>query len=85
MAKVVVPAAATIVTQADTRMWRALPHTIGVASLPRPADGILRVGVAGAPDIGEVSLPSGWFIIVTVTTTRRGASPALNAFALPGG
>ena len=85
VAKVVVPAAATIVTQADTRMWRALPHTIGVARLPRPADGMLRVGAAGAPDIGEVSLPSGRFIIVTVTTTRRGATPALNAFVLPGG
>ena len=85
LAKVVVPAAATIVTQADTRMWRALPHTIGVASLPRPADGILRIGAAGAPGIGEVTLPPGRFVIVTVTTTRPGAPPALNTFSLPGG
>ena len=85
LAKVVVPAAATIVTQADTRMWRALPHTIGVASLPRPADDILRIGAAGAPGIGEVTLPPGRFVIVTVTTTRPGAPPALNTFSLPGG
>ena len=85
LAKVVVPAAATIVTQADTRMWRALPHTIGVASLPRPADDILRIGAAGAPGIGEVTLPPGRFVIVTVTTTRPGAPPALNTIVLPGG
>ena len=85
LAKVVVPAAATIVTQADTRMWRALPHTIGVASLPRPADGILRIGAAGAPGIGEITLPPGRFVIVTVTTPRPGAPPALNTFSLPGG
>ena len=85
LAKVVVPAAATIVTQADTRMWRALPHTIGVASLPRPADAILRIGAAGAPGIDEIILPPGRFVIVTVTTTRPGAPPALNTFALPGG
>ena len=85
LAKVVVPAAATIVTQADTRMWRALPHTIGIASLPRPADDILRIGAAGAPGIGEVSLPPGRFVIVTVTTTRPGAPPALNTYSLPGG
>ena len=85
LAKVVVPAAATIVTQADTRIWRALPHTIGIASLPRPADDILRIGAAGAPGIGEVSLPPGRFVIVTVTTTRPGAPPALNTYSLPGG
>ena len=85
LAKVVVPAAATIVTQADTRMWRALPHTIGIASLPRPADDILRIGAADASAIGEVRLPPGRFVVVTVTTTRRGAPPALNTFALPGG
>ena len=85
LANVVVPAAATIVNQADTRSWRALPHTIGVASLPRPADGILRIGAAGAPGIGEVSLPPGRFVIVTVTTTRPGAPPALATFSLPGG
>ena len=85
VAKVVVPAAATIVTQADTRMWRALPHSIGVASLPRPADGIVRVGVAGGSGIGEVSLPAGRFVIVTVTTTRPGALAALNTIVLPGG
>ena len=85
LAKVVVPAAAVIVTQADTRMWRALPHTSGMASLPRPADGILRRSATGAPGIGEVSLPPGRFVIVTVTTTRPGAPPALNTFTLPGG
>ena len=86
LTKVVVPVAATVVTQADTRMWRALPHTIGVASLPRPDDDILRIGIAGAPgSIGEVALPPGRFVIVTVTTTRPGAPPALNAFSLPGG
>ena len=62
LAKVVVPAAATIVTQADTRMWRALPHTIGLASLPRPADDILRIGAGDASAIGEVSLPPGRFV-----------------------
>ena len=86
LTKVVVPVAATVVTQADTRMWRALPHTIGIASLPRPDDGILRIGIAGAPgSIGEVVLPPGRFVVVTVTTTRSGAPPALNTFALPGG
>ena len=85
LANVVVPAAATIVNQADTRSWRALPHTIGIASLPRPADGIIRMGAAGAPGIGEVSLPPGRFVIVRVTTTRPGAPPALDIFSLPGG
>ncbi len=28
-------------TQADTRIWRALPHTVGVASMPYPQDGII--------------------------------------------
>ena len=83
--KIVVPVAATVVTQADTRIWRALPHTIGIASLPRPDDDIIRIGAAGASGIGEVVLPPGRFVIVTVTTTRPGAPPALKTFALPGG
>ena len=28
-------------TQADTRIWRALPHTVGVASMPYPKDGAI--------------------------------------------
>ena len=83
--RAIVPAVAAGMTQADTRMWRALPHTIGVASLPRPADGRLRFAAVGSPTIAEVALPPGKFVLVTVTTTRRGAPPALNTISLAGG
>lgn len=76
------PIASAAVTQADTRIWRALPRSIGIASLPRPADGRMRV-TAGAHTV-DVPLPSGRFVLVQVKTIVRGAPPTVHAAAFGG-
>jgi hypothetical protein len=78
----VTPIAAAVVTQADTRIWRALPHSIGIASLPRPADGRIRV-TAGDHTV-DVRLPSGRFVLVQVKTIVRGAPPTVHTAAFGG-
>lgn len=79
---VVAPVASAAVTQADTRIWRALPHSIGIASLPRPADGRMRVAAGGAEV--DVALPDGRFVLVQVKTIVRNAPPAVRAAAIGG-
>ena len=78
----VAPVASAVVTQADTRIWRALPHSIGVASLPRPADGRVQVSTGG--HTADVSLPSGRFVLVQVKTIIREAPPTVHAAAFGG-
>lgn len=64
-------------TRADTRMWHVLPHSIGVASLPRPADGRLLIA-AGSGTAFDVTLPPTPFALVTVKTVSSGAPPAIH-------
>ena len=78
----VTPIASAVATQADTRIWRALPHSIGIASLPRPADGRIRV-TAGDHAV-DVRLPSGRFVLVQVKTIVRGAPPTVHTAAFGG-
>ena len=78
----VTPIAAAVATQADTRIWRALPHAIGIASLPRPADG--RIRVTAADHTVDVRLPSGRFVLVQVKTIVRGAPPTVHTAAFGG-
>ena len=68
-------------TRADTRMWHVLPHSIGVASLPRPADGRLLIA-AGSGAAVDVALPPTAFAVVTVKTVRAGAPPAIHVAAM---
>ena len=79
---VVAPVASAAVTQADTRIWRALPHSIGIASLPRPSDGRLRVAAGGAEV--DVALPAGRFVMVQVKTIVRNAPPAVHVNSIGG-
>ena len=85
LVELLVPVAAVVTTQADTRIWRALPHTIGVASLPRPAGGTLRVvtpdsgAVNGA--VNEVTLPAARYTLVTIKTTHRTRAPVVSVAA----
>ena len=78
----VTPIASAVATQADTRIWRALPHSIGIASLPRPADGRIRV-TAGDHTV-DVRLPNGRFVLVQVKTIVRGAPPTVHTAAFGG-
>ena len=64
-------------TRADTRMWHVLPHSIGVASLPRPADGRLLVAAGSGPAV-DLTLPPTAFALVTVKTISAGAPPAIH-------
>ena len=57
--------------RADTRMWHVLPHSMGVASLPRPADGRLLIA-AGSGAAIDVTLPPAAFALVTVKDRQRG-------------
>ena len=68
-------------TRADTRMWHVLPHSIGVASLPRPADGRLLIA-AGSGAAVDVVLPPTDFALITVKTVSPGAPPVIHVAAL---
>ena len=78
----VTPIASAVATQADIRSWRALPQTIGIASLPRPSDGTIRVSAGG--HTVDVPLPSGRFVLVHVKTVVQGAPPTVHAAAFGG-
>lgn len=68
-------------TRADTRMWHVLPHSIGVASLPRPTDGRLLIASGSGATI-DLTLPPTAFALVTVKTVRAGALPAVHVAAM---
>ena len=78
----VTPIASAVATQADIRSWRALPQTIGIASLPRPSEGTIRVSAGG--HTVDVPLPSGRFVLVHVKTVVQGAPPTVHAAAFGG-
>ncbi len=75
-------AAAT--TQADTRMWRALPKSINVASLPWPEDGRVRISAGTGFEIADIALPDAPFVLITVKTVSAGAPAAVHVAALDG-
>ena len=75
---ILLPAVMAGMTQADTRMWRALPHSINVASLPWPADGRLRISAGTGGEIADIQLPSAPFVLVTVKTVGAGAPAAVH-------
>ena len=70
-------------TRADTRMWHVLPHSIGVASLPRPAGGRLSIVFGGGQTV-DVALPLTSFSLVSVKTVRVGAPPAVHVAPMGG-
>ena len=71
-----VVAAAT--TQADTRMWRALPKSINVASLPWPEDNTIRLSTGSGGGLQEIPLPAADFVIISVKTVSAGAPAAVH-------
>ena len=81
---VVAPIASAVVTQADTRIWRALPQSIGVASLARPDDGRISIGT-GAGSARELVLPAGRYVLVVVKTIRSDVPPAVHVAAFGDG
>ena len=66
-----------ITTKADTRMWRALPQSISVASVPWPADGRIRIS-SGSSLISDISLPAAPFALVWVKTVGAGTPSAVH-------
>ena len=76
-------AAAT--TQADTRMWRALPQSINVVSLPWPEDNRVRISSGTGGKIADIQLPSAAFVLITVKTVSAGAPAVVHVAALGGG
>ena len=64
-------------TQADTRMWRALPQSISVASVPWPADGRIRIS-SDSSLISDISLPAAPFALVWVKTVGAGTPSAVH-------
>ena len=76
--KIAAAAAAAATTRADTRIWRALPQSINVASLPRPADGKIRIAAGGADPFIDIPLPAAKYVLVTVKTVTGYAPPAIH-------
>jgi hypothetical protein len=70
--------AAVATTQADTRMWRALPQSINIASMPWPADDRLRITTSSGRGVADIKLPSAQFVLVTVKTVSPRARPTFN-------
>jgi hypothetical protein len=64
-------------SRADTRMWHVLPRSIGIASLPRPADGRLVIA-AGSGAAVDLTLPPTSFALVTVKTVSANAPPVIH-------
>ena len=77
-----VVAAAT--TQADTRMWRALPKSINVASLPWPEDDTIRLSTGSGGGLEPISLPAADFVLISVKTVSAGAPAVVHVAALSG-
>lgn len=75
-----VTAAAT--TNADTRIWRALPKSINIASIPWPKDGRIRISPGSGGAIRDIQLPSAEFVIVMVKTIHSGAQPVVHVASL---
>lgn len=75
IAQVATTVAHAVSTQADTRIWRALPHTVGVASLPYPKDGIIVFQI-GDGQTEEINLNSrgysGKHVIITAKAVTDG-------------
>ena len=74
------PIASAEVTQAETRIWRAMPHSIGIASLPRPSEG--RIQMKASDQTVDVLLPRGRFVLVLVKTIVRGVPPTVHTVVL---
>lgn len=64
-------------TRADTRMWHVLPRSIGIASIPRPADGRLLIA-AGPGAAVDLTLPPTSFALITVKTVSAHAPPVIH-------
>ena len=79
------PVVSAATTQADTRSWTALPHSVGIASMGRPADGRLTITTLGGGAVADIALPPGRFVLVTVKTIAAGAPPAVYAAAFGDG
>ncbi len=75
-------AAAIATTRADTRMWQALPQSIGVASLPWPRDGRVRISAGPGGEIADLRLPPADFALITVKTVSSGAPAVVQVAAL---
>ena len=76
--------AAAAMTQADTRIWWALPQSINVASLPRPADDRIRIMAGSSSLLADIPLPTAAFVLVTVKTTSASAPPVVHVAAFGG-
>lgn len=62
-------------TKADTRIWRALPHTVGVASMPYPQDGtvVFQIGNGQTEKINlNDQVYGGKHVIITVKAVTDG-------------
>ncbi|MDZ4753561.1 MAG: hypothetical protein SGJ11_03590 [Phycisphaerae bacterium] len=60
-----------VTNQSDLRTWRSVPAEVQIAQLPRPADGIVEVGVAGGP-MTRVALPDAPVTLVWVRSAVPG-------------
>ncbi len=80
--RAVTPLATAAITQAETRIWRALPRTISIASIPRPAED--KIYIESGELIREIVLPRDPFVLVTVKTLRASSSPYIEVAALGG-
>ena len=62
-------------TKADTRIWRALPHTVNVASVPYPADGIIELRTSNGGmtriDLDSAGYNAGHIIITAKATLNN--------------
>ena len=73
--------AATAFNRADTRIWQALPHTITVASVPRPSDDRLLIAAPNGQTIYDDTLPPGRFVLIAVKTVQPQATPVVHVAA----
>ena len=73
--------AATALNRADTRIWQALPHTITVASVPRPSDDRLLIAAPNGQTIYDDTLPPGRFVLIAVKTVQSQATPVVHVAA----
>ena len=73
--------ASVAMTQADTRIWHSLPHSVGVAGFARPSDGRLLITTSGGRTIYDDVLPPGRFALVTIKTVRQGTLPTIHVAA----
>ena len=73
---------AETLARADTRTWHSLPHSIAVASVPRPSDGRLVMATSDGQTIYDDVLPAGRFVLITVKSVRSGVFPSVHAAAI---